>query len=166
VEERFGVGVSPETICQHLLATGYRWKRTRYVSSRSPPDPEEERKARGELEELKRGPKRASTSCEVPRRERILLVPAARPHLDSKRAKTPPPSAYPMEGKQGRINLIGALCFEGESKERLEFQLLEGTCRSEEVLAYLDLLAEKPTAEGEAGRGGVGSGPFHRARVV
>ncbi len=61
VEERFGVGVSPEAIRQHLLAMGYRWKRTRYVPSR-PPDPEEERKARGELEELKKGPRRASTS--------------------------------------------------------------------------------------------------------
>jgi transposase len=61
VEERFGVGVSPEAIRQHLLAMGYRWKRTRYVPSR-PPDPEEERKARGELEELKKGPKKASTS--------------------------------------------------------------------------------------------------------
>ncbi len=61
VEERFGVGVSPEAIRQHLLAMGYRWKRTRYVPSR-PPDPEEERKARGELEELKKGPKRGSSS--------------------------------------------------------------------------------------------------------
>ncbi len=61
VAERFGVGVSPEAIRQHLLAMGYRWKRTRYVPSR-PPDPGEERKARGELEELKKGPKRVSTS--------------------------------------------------------------------------------------------------------
>lgn len=61
VAERFGVGVSPEAIRQRLLATGYRWKRTRYVPSR-PPNPEEERKARGELEELKGGPKEASTS--------------------------------------------------------------------------------------------------------
>jgi transposase len=62
VEERFGVGVSPEAIRQHLLTMGYRWKRTRYVPSTRPPDPEEGLKARGELEELKKGPKRASTS--------------------------------------------------------------------------------------------------------
>lgn len=61
VEERFGIGVTPETIRQHLLAMGYRWKRPRYVPSR-PPDPEEEQRAREELEELKRGPKEASTS--------------------------------------------------------------------------------------------------------
>ena len=61
IEERFGIGVTPEAIRQHLLAIGYRWKRTRYVPSR-PPDPEEEKEARSDLEELKRGPKEASTS--------------------------------------------------------------------------------------------------------
>ena len=55
VEGRFGVKVTPEAIRQHLLAMGYSWKRTRYVPSR-PPDPEEERKAREELEALKKGP--------------------------------------------------------------------------------------------------------------
>ncbi len=67
VEERFGVGESPEAIRQHLLAMGYRWKRTRYVLSR-PPDPEEERKARGELEELKKEPKRENCSLLVAHR--------------------------------------------------------------------------------------------------
>jgi transposase len=62
IEERFGIGVTPEAVRQHLLAMGYRWKRTRYVPSH-PPDPEDgEREARAELEELKRGPKKASTS--------------------------------------------------------------------------------------------------------
>ncbi len=61
IEERFGIGVTPEAIRQHLLAMGYRWKRTRYVPSRQP-DPEEEKEARNDLEELKRGPKEASTS--------------------------------------------------------------------------------------------------------
>ena len=61
VEERFGIGVSPEAIRQHPLSMGYRWKRTRYVPSR-PPDPEEERQARADLKELKRGPKKTSTS--------------------------------------------------------------------------------------------------------
>jgi len=51
VQERFGVKVTSETIRQHLLTMGFRWKRTRYVPSR-PSDPEEERKARSELEEL------------------------------------------------------------------------------------------------------------------
>lgn len=62
IEERFGAEarVTPEAIRQHLLAMGYRWKRTRYVPSR-PPDPEEEKEARSDLEQLKRGPKEAST---------------------------------------------------------------------------------------------------------
>jgi transposase len=58
VAEHFGVEVTSEAIRQHLWAMGYRWKRTRYVPSR-PPDPEEEREARGELEDLKRGLSRA-----------------------------------------------------------------------------------------------------------
>ncbi len=45
--------MSPEAVRQHLLSMGYRWKRTRYAPSREP-DPEEERRAREELEELKR----------------------------------------------------------------------------------------------------------------
>lgn len=61
LEERFGVEVSPEAIRRHLLSMGFRWKRTRYVPSR-PPDSEEERQARADLEELKRGPKKASMS--------------------------------------------------------------------------------------------------------
>ena len=60
IEERFRIEVTPEAIRQHLLAMGYRWKRTRYVPSR-PPDPEQEKEARSDLQELKRGPKEAST---------------------------------------------------------------------------------------------------------
>ncbi len=37
----------------------------------------------------------------------------------------------------GRINLIGTLCLEGEV-ERLEYSLIEGSCRSGEVKDYLD----------------------------
>ncbi len=61
VADRFGIGVGPEAVRQHLLAMGYRWKRTRYVPSR-PPDPEEEREAAGDLEELKRGLAKGSLS--------------------------------------------------------------------------------------------------------
>ena len=61
VADRFGIRVGPEAIRQHLLAMGYRWKRTRYVPSR-PPDPEEEREAASDLEELKRGLAKGSLS--------------------------------------------------------------------------------------------------------
>jgi len=50
----FGVGVTPEAVRQHLHSMGYSWKRTRYVPSK-PPDPDEERVAREELEALKKG---------------------------------------------------------------------------------------------------------------
>jgi putative transposase len=39
-------------------------------------------------------------------------------------------------GKQGRINLIGTLCLE-EEVESLQYRMLEGPCRSGEVLGYL-----------------------------
>lgn len=61
VAEGFGVGVTPEAIRQHLVAMGFRWKRTRYVPSEAP-DPEEEREARKELEALKKGLRKASSS--------------------------------------------------------------------------------------------------------
>ena len=72
-------------------------------------------------------------------------------------------------GKQGRINLIGTLCCcsEGESEERLlEFRLLEGSCRSGEVVAYLDLLAEKADREGKPVVVVLDRAPFHRAGAV
>ena len=61
VAEDFGIEVTPEAIRQHLVAMGYSWKRTRYVPSK-PPDPEQEREAREELEALKKGLRRARSS--------------------------------------------------------------------------------------------------------
>ena len=61
LSESFGIEVTPEAVRQHLLAMGYGWKRTRYVPNK-PPDPEEERKAREELEGLKKGLKMARSS--------------------------------------------------------------------------------------------------------
>lgn len=50
----FGIEVTPEAVRQHLRSMGYAWKRTRYVPNK-PPDPEQEREAREELEALKKG---------------------------------------------------------------------------------------------------------------
>jgi transposase len=61
VQERFGARGIPESARRHLLAVGYRWKRTRCAPSR-PPNPEDGRKTRTDLEEPKRGPKELSTS--------------------------------------------------------------------------------------------------------
>ncbi len=68
-------------------------------------------------------------------------------------------------GKQGRVNLIGTLSSE-DGEERLEFWLLEGSCRTGEVMGYLDALSE----EAERGRKPVvvvlDNAPFHTAGAV
>ena len=56
-----GVQVTPEAVRQHLHSMGYSWKRTRYVPSK-PPDPDEEREAGEELEALKKGLEKESSS--------------------------------------------------------------------------------------------------------
>ncbi|MDP8951009.1 MAG: IS630 family transposase [Actinomycetota bacterium] len=68
-------------------------------------------------------------------------------------------------GKQGRINLIGTLRFEcGE--ERLEYGLVEGSCRSGEVIGYLDALAEEAEREGKPVVVVLDRAPFHRSGAV
>lgn len=61
LEEEFSVAVTPEAVRQHLLSMGYSWKRTRYVPAKEP-DAEEEREAREELGELKKGPPKGESS--------------------------------------------------------------------------------------------------------
>ena len=68
-------------------------------------------------------------------------------------------------GSRGRVNLIGALCLEG-ADERLEYSILEGACRKENVSAYLDAIS------GEAERSGrevvvvLDNASFHTAKMV
>jgi hypothetical protein len=45
-------------------------------------------------------------------------------------------------GSEGRIDLIGTLCPEGEA-ERSGYSSIEGSCRSAEVKGYLDAPAEQ-----------------------
>jgi transposase len=61
LEEEFTVVVTPEAVRQHLRSMGYSWKRTRYVPNKAP-NPEQERKAREDLEDLKRGRPKARSS--------------------------------------------------------------------------------------------------------
>jgi transposase len=61
LREEFSVSVTPEAVRQHLMAMGYAWKRTRYAPSKES-DPEEEREAREDLERLKKGPSRGTSS--------------------------------------------------------------------------------------------------------
>jgi transposase len=58
IEEEFSLVVSPEAVRQHLISMGHSWKRTRYSPDKEP-DPEQQRQAREELENLKRGQRRA-----------------------------------------------------------------------------------------------------------
>lgn len=68
-------------------------------------------------------------------------------------------------GSKGRINLIGTLSLD-DSGERLEYSMVEGSCRSAEVMGYLDALAW----EAERSREGVvvvmDNAPFHTSRMV
>ena len=50
-------------------------------------------------------------------------------------------------GSEGRINIIGTLCLEGQSEWLQYSVVIEGSCRSEEVLGYLEALAEQAEAE-------------------
>jgi transposase len=61
LRQSFEIEVTPEAIRQHLHAMGYSWKRTRYVPNK-PPDPEQEREAREELEGLKKGRRKERSS--------------------------------------------------------------------------------------------------------
>jgi transposase len=68
-------------------------------------------------------------------------------------------------GKQGRINLIGTLVLQGET-EWLEYKILEGSCRSGEVIGYLQHLAERAEQEGEAVLVVLDRASFHRAEAL
>jgi putative transposase len=61
---------------------------------------------------------------------------------------------------------VGALSLEGEG-ERLEYSLLEGSsCRSAEVIGYLDALASEAERAGEEVVVVLDNAPFHTARAV
>ena len=68
-------------------------------------------------------------------------------------------------GSRGRINIIGTLCLETES-ERLEYTMIDGPCRSGEVIGYLDALAEKAENAEKEVVVVLDNAPFHTARAV
>lgn len=55
---------------------------------------------------------------------------------------------------------------EGEAGERLEYSLIEGACRSGEVIGYLDALAEEAEKAGEEVVVVLDNAPFHTAKAV
>ena len=79
-------------------------------------------------------------------------MPAALLHLEQEGASASAPGEEPVGGRQGRIDLIGTLSLEGEDEERLQYRLLEGACRTAEVVVgYLDALAPRRPGSVEAG---------------
>ncbi len=68
-------------------------------------------------------------------------------------------------GKQGRVNLIGTLSLEGEVGA-LEYRMLEGACRTGEVIEYLDALAEEAEFGGTPVVVVLDNAPFHKAGAV
>jgi putative transposase len=68
-------------------------------------------------------------------------------------------------GSEGRLNLIGTLCLEEGGAERLEYRALEGSCDSEQVVLYLDALAER-ASPAKPCVVVLDNAPFHTAGVV
>ncbi len=68
-------------------------------------------------------------------------------------------------GKQGRVNLIGTLSLE-DGAQRLEYRMLERSCRTAEVLDYLDVLAEEAERDGKPIVVVLDNAPFHKAGAV
>jgi putative transposase len=68
-------------------------------------------------------------------------------------------------GKQGRVNLIGTLSSEG-GEERLEYRMLEGPCRTGEVMGYLDTLSGEAERKGKPVVVVLDNAPFHTAGAI
>ena len=69
-------------------------------------------------------------------------------------------------GSEGRINIIGTLCLEGQSEWLQYYSVIEGSCRSEEVLGYLEALAEQAEAEDERCVVVLDNAPLHKAGAI
>ena len=68
-------------------------------------------------------------------------------------------------GSKGRLNLIGTWSLYGE-KEQLEYRFLSGSCRTQDVIAYLDALALQAQQGSTFTVVVMDNAPFHRAQGV
>jgi len=66
-------------------------------------------------------------------------------------------------GKSGRINVIGHLEWEPEGDHRVRFGVLEGPCRTEQVLDCLESLARQAECGGKPVVLFLDNAPFHRS---
>ena len=62
--------------------------------------------------------------------------------------------------------MIGTLALTSRGIERLEYRMLEGSCRTGEVLSYLNDLAERAEREGKPVVVILDNAPFHKAGAV
>jgi putative transposase len=70
-------------------------------------------------------------------------------------------------GSKGRVNLIGTMSpKEGGAGERLEYAMIEGPCRSGEVVGYLDALAEEAQKTGKEVMVVMDNALFHTAGMI
>lgn len=69
-------------------------------------------------------------------------------------------------GNQGRINLIGTLSLDGAEARLLEYRMLEGSCRTGEVLGHLNSLAEEAQRKGRRAVVVLDNAPFHKAGAI
>lgn len=92
-----------------------------------------------------------------------LCLPAA--YSWTKKGRTNRHEVRTRWGKQGRINLIGTLCLD-EEVESLQYRMLEGPCRSGEVLGYLNTLAEEAETKGKRVVVVLDNAPFHKAGAI
>lgn len=76
------------------------------------------------------------------------------------------PLAVPKHwGGAGRINLIGTLsCF--KQTQQLEYHILEGRCRAEQVKTYLEQLAQQAQRLGKEIVVVIDNAGFHRAKLI
>ena len=68
-------------------------------------------------------------------------------------------------GSKGRLNLIGTWSLHGEGTH-LEYRFLEGSCRTHDVIAYLDALAAQAQQVGTFTVVVLDNAPFHRAKQL
>ena len=68
-------------------------------------------------------------------------------------------------GSGGRVNLIGTLALE-DGEERLEYKMLDGPCRSGEVVLYLNALAGEAEGTNKEVVVVLDNAPFHTAKAV
>jgi hypothetical protein len=92
-------------------------------------------------------------------------VPASHVHVDEEGPVPPAPGEDALGVERKDKPRGGTLSLEGEG-ELLEYSLLEGSCRSAQVISYLDAQASQAERAGEEVVVVLDNAPFHTAAAV